>query len=318
MSVTFSITRDEIIKYALQQCGAIGEGDTPTTTQYTESAWLLNVIVKAWAADGMPLWDIKTGYILPTTGTSSVSLGANSANSVASYVKTVTTAAAIASATTILVSSITGISSGDYIGIELSDSTMFWTTVNGAPSGSTITLTSGLTTSASSGAQVYTYTSTNRITRPLRITDAYIINSAGSTIMRYPINVITKDQYFSLGGPENASVPNQVYYDPQLGSGTFYIYPRFLTGDNLIQITYQKEFDDFNSSSDTPDFPQEFYLPMMYELAAVMGPKYGLPAQERAALFKEATYYRELALSNGTEQGSFFFQPDYRWVWANK
>lgn len=311
MSVTFAITRDDIIKYALQTVGAIGEGDTPSATQLTESAWKLNTLVKVWAAEGMPLWDIRTGYVLPTTGTNSINIGGTTSNVVSTYVTFTLTAPALVNATTLTVSSITGISSGDQIGIELSNQTMFWTSVNGAPSGSTVTITSGLSSPASSGANVYTYTgSTQAITRPLRIIDAFIYNTPANS--RRQINVITKQQYMSLGGATNAGVPNQVYYDPQLGTSVFYVYPRFSGGDNLVQITYHKEFDDFNSGSDNPDFPQEFYLPLMLALASLEAPKYGLSISDRRDLDARSQLYYEMALSNGTEEGSLLIQPDWR------
>lgn len=317
-SSNFSMSRDDIIKYAVMLTGNLSEGGTPTTAQTTDCAMYLNMIVKAREADGMPLWATKQGYLLPTTGTSTMTLG-GSDNAVSDYSVTTTSAAALSGASTIVVTSATGISSGYAIGIELSDSTMQWTTVNGAPSGTTVTLTATLTQSVASGAQVYCYSTSNRIMRPLRITSAYNINYGSvSTPTRYPINIVSRDQWFSLGGPTNASVPNQIYYDTGLtGTGTVYIYPRFLTGDNIIQITYQKPYDDFDASGDTPDFPQEWYMAITYELAAMLGARYGVPIAERKLLFAEASYYRELALSNGTEQGSLMLQPDWRYFDLN-
>ncbi len=313
-SANFSVSRDDIIKYAVMLTGNLSEGGTPTTAQITDCAMYLNMIVKAREADGMPLWCTKQGYILPTTGTNQIVLGGTD-NAVSDYVVTTTSVASLSGASTIGVTSATGILNTYAIGIELSDSTMQWTTVNGVPVGTTITLTATLTQAVAAGAQVYCYNTTNRIFRPLRITSAYNINYASvSTPLRYPINIVSRDQWFSLGGPTGASVPNQVYYDPGLyGTGIFYVYPRFLTGDNIIQITYQKPFDDFDSSTDTPDFPQEWYMAIVYELAAMLGARYGVPMQERRQLFTEAAYYRELALSNGTEEGSLMLQPDWRY-----
>lgn len=58
-SYDFAITRDDIIKRALRLIGAVAQGETPTTDQVTEAAFALNGLVKAWQADGMPLWAIK-------------------------------------------------------------------------------------------------------------------------------------------------------------------------------------------------------------------------------------------------------------------
>lgn len=314
-SVNFSVTRDTLIKAAMQHVQYIGEGDTPSSTQYSEGAFLLNLITKARMADGMPLWALKTGYILPTTGVSSITLGGTD-NAVTAYTATTTSAAAASGASTIVVTSATGFVDTYAIGIELADSTMQWTTINGVPAGTTITLTATLTGAVSSGAQVYAYLTTNRIVRPLRIVGAYNYNVVNST--RYGIQVNTYDDYNRLGSPTTAGVPSQVYYDPigvpapTTGTGSLFIYPRFLTGDNLIQIRYHRPYEDFDASGDEPDFPQEWYLPLMLELAAMLGPKAGVTKEERSALFAEAKAYRENALSNGIEEGSFRLQPDIR------
>jgi hypothetical protein len=60
----YTTTRDEIIKRALRLLGVIAQGQTPNTDQYTEGSIALNSLVKAWQADGMPLWAIKQ-YAMP-------------------------------------------------------------------------------------------------------------------------------------------------------------------------------------------------------------------------------------------------------------
>jgi hypothetical protein len=61
---------------------------------------------------------------------------------------------ASATDTTIDVTSATGVTSGDIIGILLDDGSTQWTTVNGAPSGTTITITDALTGNTASGNSV--------------------------------------------------------------------------------------------------------------------------------------------------------------------
>jgi hypothetical protein len=66
-----------------------------------------------------------------------------------------TLTAAYVSGTSITVASITGFTNGAAISVMLTNGTTFTTTINGAPSGSTITLASGAGSGASSGAQVW-------------------------------------------------------------------------------------------------------------------------------------------------------------------
>lgn len=305
-STDFSVTRNDLIQAALEKIGVIADGETPSASQYTKGALSLNMLVKAFQADGMPLWAIKQGYVLPTTSTSSISLGPSGGNATLSYVTTTATAAGSTAATTITVSSITGISASDYIGIALTDNSMQWTTVSGAPAGSTITLATGLTSAMSSGARIYTYTT--KLQRPLKIIAAF--RKVSSSLARSPINVVAKDQIYSFGTLDSSGTPNQVAYDPQLSSGKLIIYPQFYGGDNLIELTFQTPFEDFDASSDEPSFPQEWFLAIVYNLAWVLSPDYGMPPTDRDKLSKEAMYWHEMALSFGIEQASIYFQPN--------
>lgn len=316
-SYDFTLTRDNIIDLAHQHIGLTAEGVGSSAAQITDGAKLLNMIVKLRAADGMPLWALKRGAILPFTGASSIN---TNSHVVTTYRNTTTSAAAVSGATTIVVTSATGISASDQIGVEQSGA-MQWTTVSGAPAGTTVTLATALTAAVASGANVYVYTaSTDRVQRPLRVLEADILTISGST--SYPIDIVGRQDYFYLGSRTTASIPNQVYYDPALGTnvadpttattwyGTLYVYPRFTDGKKLIEFTYHRPFQDFDATGDDPDFPQEFYLPVMLELAALLGPKAGVPIEERKALFTEAKMYREEALATIYPEGSLRIVPD--------
>ena len=301
-SVDFSVTRDNLITLAYQHVGVVGDGETASADQITEGALLLNMLVKARQADGMPLWALKRGFILPLTGVSSMTMG--SSHAVTTYVTTTLTADSAATDTTLTVTSITGISTAHVIGIELDDGTVDWTTVNGAPSGTTVTITTGVTTAASSGNRIYTYATTNRVTRPLKILQANILTPADD--LGQPIRVITRDEYFSLNNRTLATGPNTIFYDPQL-TGVVYFWPRFTTGTEIIEFTYHRPFEDFDATGDTPDFPQHWYMALMTELAWALGAKGGVPPEERGALFKEAQFYIEQARTADPEEGSIYF-----------
>jgi len=301
-SVDFSVTRDNLITLAYQHVGVVGDGETASADQITEGALLLNMLVKARQADGMPLWALKRGFILPLTGVSSITMG--SSHAVTTYVTTTLTADSAATDTTLTVTSITGISTAHVIGIELDDGTVDWTTVNGAPSGTTVTITTGVTTAASSGNRIYTYATTNRVTRPLKILQANILTPADD--LGQPIRVITRDEYFSLNNRTLATGPNTLFYDPQL-TGVVYFWPRFTTGTEIIEFTYHRPFEDFDATGDTPDFPQHWYMALMTELAWALGAKGGVPPEERGALFKEAQFYIEQARTADPEEGSIYF-----------
>lgn len=55
----FTVTRDQLIAGALRLCGVLAQGESPTNTQISEASEALNLMVKAWQVDGMPLWALK-------------------------------------------------------------------------------------------------------------------------------------------------------------------------------------------------------------------------------------------------------------------
>lgn len=72
---TYNLTRDQIIAGALRMLGVVAQGEAPTAIQITEAAEALNLMVKAFEADGMALWGI-TEYAVPlTNGVASYQIG---------------------------------------------------------------------------------------------------------------------------------------------------------------------------------------------------------------------------------------------------
>jgi hypothetical protein len=275
-SVDFSVSRDNLIEDALRHAGIIGIEDSASSVQKTWAARLLNMMVKAWGAHGPALWARKVGYILPQTDTNEIDLGATGDHATASYTQTTLSSSAVDGASTVVVASATGISNGYYIGVE-TDEGMHWTTVNGAPVGTTVTLTDALVGDAASGAYVWVYQT--KLVRPLHIFEAYVRNEDGNT--EYPIDVVAKQIYESMGNKETESTPNLLAYEPLLDNGRVYIQPRIAGGETIIKIVFQRPFEDFDAANDTPDFPQEWYLALMLGLASLCAGAGGIPAQDR-------------------------------------
>jgi hypothetical protein len=305
-SVDFSVNRDNILEDSLRTVGAIGPEDSASTEQKNHAARLLNMLVKNWHGFGIGLWARKTGWILPQTDTNEIDLGPSGDHATLSYVQTALSADASSGATTISVDSATGIANTYNIGIEQSDGTMQWTTVSGAPSGTTITLAAALTGDASDGGYVWVYQT--KIQRPLRIVEAYSRDEVANTEVE--MDVVAKQEYEAMSNKEAEGEPILLAYDPQLTDGRVFIYPRFSDGKTAIKIVFHRPFEDFDAANDTPDFPQAWYLPLMLQLAVLLAPVYGLPVSDRKELKTEAGAALSLALANDTEEGSLKIQPD--------
>lgn len=77
MAVTYNKTVDqlEILTAALRVVGQVAEDGTPTDAQLTNSSTALNMMLRAWYADGMPLWNITETSFTPVAGTASYTIG---------------------------------------------------------------------------------------------------------------------------------------------------------------------------------------------------------------------------------------------------
>lgn len=313
----FSVTRDDLIKTSLQHIGAIGDGDTPSATQLSEAGLLLNMLIKNWTKDGMQLWMRYYGYIFPVSGVSKVALGAEGGNAATSYLWTTTSIASAAAATTITVTTVTGIATTNIIGIELSTGDMQWTTVNGAPAGNVVTLGAALTGAVSAGADIYIYAVTAKLTRPVDIVEAFLRNSANNEDT--PLDRISMQEYNNLPAKTEEGSLVQWVYDKVLnfstsgypGNGDFYFWTRFQNGDSVIVIKYIKEFDDLDSANQNPEFPQQWFLPLMLGLAWLLSPKHGIPLAERKLLMQEAELYKQTTIYDDEERESVMFKPDF-------
>ena len=57
-SIDFSLTRDDIITEALEQLGVLGSGETANTDDVVSASRTLNMMTKAWQADGLTLFAV--------------------------------------------------------------------------------------------------------------------------------------------------------------------------------------------------------------------------------------------------------------------
>ena len=174
-------------------------------------------------------------------------------------------------ASTVVVTTATGMSSGDNIGVVLDNQTIFWTTINGSPSGTTVTLASPLTSQASSGNCVFTYTTA--LPRVLSIQSARLRNQSQ---FDKKVEIRPREDYMNIPEKFTNGDPSILYYSPQVGNGQVYIWPTPSNVNSRIEITYLREIQDFDTGSDNPDFPQEWLEAITYNLAVRVAPGYGI------------------------------------------
>ena len=151
------------------------------------------------------------------------------------------------------------------------------------------------------------------IVAPLKVVQAWSRDS-NSQETDIPMNIYTQYNYNLLSTKINQGYPVHFWYQPGNQSGTITIWPApdaYTAAYRSIYFVYQRPFDQFNAGTDTPDFPQVWIEPLIYSLAHRMGPEFGLPLSEIDKLNETANELITNALSFGTEEGSFYIQPDW-------
>jgi hypothetical protein len=150
-------------------------------------------------------------------------------------------------------------------------------------------------------------------TKPLKL---YTINrndNANDTSIN--LLEVSQREYFNLTNKEVKGVPNQVYFEPLLNYSKLYVYPTpdaYTAANNTVEITYQSHIQDFDVSTDEPDFPQEFFEALKYGLAVRLSGEYGMERFDRTHLKQEYKEILDDALGFNAEEASMFFQPERR------
>lgn len=139
-----------------------------------------------------------------------------------------------------------------------------------------------------------------------------------------PLEIYTYDYYNSLSQKESPGTPVGIFYQnvaasstgtPTMGRIKLWLLPDTYwttTCDGDLIIRYQRPFQDQVATTGEFDFPNYWIHALTYQLAYALAPDYGLDPTQRGFLNKDMEREVELALSFGTEQGSFTIQPRTR------
>lgn len=304
-SYDFNLNRDAIIGKAYTMLGATAIGEEPTTDELTAGGESLNLMLKSWQAEGIGLWLNQKVTLFLGYEAQSYSLGPTGDHMSAGIVKTEVATAASSGDTSIVVDSITGITDGDYLGIELDDGTVQWTTVNGAPSGSTVVSAVVLTDDAAVDNHIYTYTT--KAQRPLEIIEGRRVSPEG---LDTPLLFISRSEYMALSDKSSSGTITQMYYDPQLTNGVLYVWPTCSDVQDTLKLTIKVPISDFDSGSDTGEFPAEWLPAVVSNLAVWIGMELGIDIHPKLDALAEKSKF--MAETFDDEKTSVFLRPRCR------
>ena len=224
-------TSDQLTEAALRKLGVLADGQTPSTTNYTNGRLAQNSLIAELRSMKLPLWKRATYSFSPVAGTYVYQIGTS---------KTLNTP------------------------------------------------------------------------YPLHVLQAYRQDSANTT--KIPMQVISNYD-FNQYPLNSGGYPLQLTYQPFVGYGEIKVWPvpdSSAAANSVIYVVYQEPFQYMTSGSDTIDFPEEYYNPIIYRLAVLLAPEWGIPLQDRQLLRQEAQEMMDRVMSFGEEDGSLFFEPRRR------
>jgi len=319
-SFDFTLTRDTCIKEALQQLGVIGEGETPSSTTYTDCAVTMNLMLKSWQNKEVAKNLIRKFYVFLNDEQREYDLSTtvgSSAPSCFDFYADTTAADYTDGDTSLTVTTGTGATDADEI-IIMPDSGAWDGSVGDVESGGgTTTLTiPDMNVTAESGKYYYTWSA--RVTRPVDIiyvNRCMLPTSIGEDkVLEYistPCKILNQRDYASLAAKDTDGAATNVYYDPQWPTAQLYVWPEPSAIGEFLEIWGQFTIDDMDEASNNFALPSHWYYAVTMNLAKALLSKFGCSAETRKHI-KEEAQNSLLEAEMGETEDYLQFQPDLR------
>ena len=309
-SIDFSLNRNQLIELAFYKLGTYSPYESIPSQDMIVASNQLNLMIKSWQLLPYRQWVQTEARVFLEKGKISYNLNSSTGDHIANeddVVETTTTAVVAASATTVALTTTTGMAASDNIGIVLSDNTRHWTTIVSVDSSTQVTITTGPTTQANSGASVSVYTS--KIERPLRVLQTRHLDIAG---YERPCARLNRRDYFdTVDKDASTATTTAFYYDCQLDTGKLYIWGSPSTSKESLRITYQRTLNDMDSSIDDFDLPQEWQNAIMWNLVVQLGLS-GEYGKVTPRMIEEARQLKYDVMTSDQDPGDFQIYPEYR------
>lgn len=303
------LTRNDIIQAVFRKLGLRERGGARDSEEIEDAALSLNAMIESWQGEGIGLWQLTDARLFLEKSTTSYSIGSTGDHITLSSVSTELSTAGTSGDSTIEVDSISSMTDGDYIGIELDDDSIQWTTINGTPAGSTVTLTATLTGAAAIDSVVHVYTT--KLSRPLDVIDVrhYDYDDAIERILVR----MSRNEYAELTDKTSKGTPNQYFYDPQMGSSVIYVWQASNNSRDSLVMTAKIPFTNFSTYSTTADFPEEWMQAIIWNLALIIAPEYSKDGgmDNINFLIKMAEESKEKVMRWDSEDTSIYFSPRF-------
>lgn len=301
----YTKTFGDVCRDALRDAGIVAAEIPVNATQFQFAQSKANDVLAHWQGINIHLWN-ETEALLPLNpGQTEYTLGVGGDHCFTDYVYTTATADMAASATVIPCAT-TGMAVSDFIGIALEDGTRHWSTIQSISAGVSVTIVTGLASSAIEGAGIYVYT--DKIDRPVRV-----LSGRGATThtgSERDLAQETRESYFKIvNKTDRSSSTNSWYYSPQLNTGKFYVWQAPEDCNQIIRFTFVKPQYVNQDQTETVLIPAEWLLAFKWAVTYELAVSRGIDPNRLISIAQKAESSLAQALGNDEEYDSFNFQP---------
>lgn len=291
---TFTVTLTDVVREAMLNIGAIGEGEVPTAQEFNDCQRKANMLVKQWMgtqdfAPGLKMWTRQRGDLILSSTKGVYQLGPSGDNWAGGCTAlpnqnfgTDTLTGTTASGSAVLITGVGSTSNftvGDFIVVQVSSGDTFSSTVASINAGAgTVTMNNVLPTgiTAASGALVWNFTL--KAQRPLAVLTGTLRDAQNNDI---PLNVMTLQDYENLPTKTMSTYladPTAWYYESQIGSDQ---YSPVITGGGrvyfdmggsqdvtkTVHFVYLRPVMDLVNAGDNFEYPQQWYRALCWGLS---------------------------------------------------
>jgi len=322
----YSVTALQVITAMYENLNIIEAGGTPSANDTTLALSRLNQIAKQYQgnADMAPGFHMQsrqrvTMFLAKNQPTYLIGFGATDTNATTQYGRTTISAAEAAGQTTLSITAVTDtttqpgttvtMTAADKIGIVQTDGTLQWTTISSTGAGPTVIVNDALTVGAAAGAYVYWYTA-----KAQRFPVLEYANLRDSNSIDLYMGIYTDvQQYERL--PQKASLgdPLNVLCEPLQTNTriTLDYWPQDVTKQLRLTVLYPSM--NYDSSANDIEYPQEWFLPLTWELTKQVCVPYGKTwTPEMDGNYKAAM---AIARELNPQNSSSYFQPGREGMW---
>lgn len=302
----YTKTFGDVCRAALRDAGIVAVEMPIQAPHFSIAQTTANDVLAHWQAQGIHLW-VETEATMPLNPSQSeYSLGVGGDHCFTNYVYATSTATIAALAVVIPCSTTSGMTVGDFIGVELTACTRHWSTISSISAGVSVTIALGLVSAAALAASIYTYTT--KIDRPLRLLDARF--SDDYTSSELIVNQESRQRYYQTPNKnQNSSNVNTWYYSPQLNNGKLLLWPPIDHCKHVLRFTFVKPQYVNEDQSENVLIPSEWFLPLKWAIASELAVTYAIDPNRLIAIAQKAETTLQQALSNDAEIEYFSIQP---------